>query len=274
LSAPLKNCYELLGIEPAASPDDVKRAFRQQIALYHPDKVHHLGKEFQEIAAERAAELTEAYRILSDAGRRAEYDRALASVPAVDARRTAPAPGPERAQSGDLGDAATTEAPASGAQPGPGGRVSHERATADQFVKRATLNRFREALASFNGSYDESDARGFDIACVPKAKLFARAKNPRLLGRFVTRVDADTVADAWTQATRWGANGDEVCVFLMGGGMAPPSELARAIAEQRRRTRASRVTLIPIDARNWDAHMPTDAPSIAKDLLSRLRRGS
>ena len=74
----LKNYYELLEIIPTASSDEVKRAFRGQIAKYHPDKVHHLGKEFQAMAADRAAELTEAYRILSDEGRRAEYDRAFA----------------------------------------------------------------------------------------------------------------------------------------------------------------------------------------------------
>ena len=84
----LKNYYELLAIEPTASPEDVKRAFRQQIARYHPDKVQHLGSEFQEMAAERAAELTEAYRVLSDAGRRAEYDRARDGR----GRRAVPAP--------------------------------------------------------------------------------------------------------------------------------------------------------------------------------------
>ncbi len=72
----MKDYYQLLEIAASASADEIKRAFRSQIAKYHPDKVHHLGKEFQDMAADRAAELTEAYRILSDAGRRAEYDRA------------------------------------------------------------------------------------------------------------------------------------------------------------------------------------------------------
>ncbi len=62
----LKNYYELLEIAPNASAEEVKRAFRVQIARYHPDKVQHLGKEFQSMAADRAAELTEAYRILRD----------------------------------------------------------------------------------------------------------------------------------------------------------------------------------------------------------------
>jgi DnaJ-domain-containing protein 1 len=50
---------------PNAPADEVKRAFRTQIARHRPDKVQHLGKEFQSMAADRAAELTEAYRILA-----------------------------------------------------------------------------------------------------------------------------------------------------------------------------------------------------------------
>ena len=87
----VKHYYQLLEIAPTAPADDVKRAFRLQIARYHPDKVQHLGKEFQELAAERAAELTEAYRVLSDEQSRAAYDRALASH---DQPAPAPAPAP------------------------------------------------------------------------------------------------------------------------------------------------------------------------------------
>src|SRR5216684_833399 len=91
----LKDYYALLEIAPTSSADEVKRAFRSQIARYHPDKVQHLGKEFQAMAADRAAELTEAYRILSDVGRRAEYDRAVeeaggAAAPAAVAEPPAP----------------------------------------------------------------------------------------------------------------------------------------------------------------------------------------
>jgi len=35
----------------------------------------------------------------------------------------------------------------------------------------------------------------------------------------------------------------------------------------------ARLTLIPVDARVWDAHMPLDAPPIAKSLLTKLKRG-
>jgi hypothetical protein len=121
--------------------------------------------------------------------------------------------------------------------------------------------------------YDESQLRGFDFASTPKAKLFGRAKGPCLLGRFVSRVDATSVAEAWTEAGKWSA-GAEICVILMSTALAPPRELADAIAEQRRRpSRGSRVTLIPVDSGAWDALIPTDAPGVAKDLLACLRSG-
>jgi DnaJ-like protein len=250
----------------------VKRAFRSQIAKYHPDKVQHLGKEFQAMAAERAAELTEAYRILSDGDRRAEYDRAYAeSGGAADAARVASGAQPAAAPT-------APPPPASGAPefvetPG-SSQFKHERATRDEFVRKATVGRLHQALAAVASGYEDSEARGFDLALVPKKKLFGGTKNPKLLGRFVSIVDRAAVADAWTQAAKWGGS-DEVCVLLMGTQLAPAGELATEIREQARRNRSGgKLVLIPVDARDWDARMPLDAPAIAKSLIERLKRGS
>ena len=60
----------------------------------------------------------------------------------------------------------------------------------------------------------------------------------------------------------------------MGTSLAPAGELAGEIADQRRKSRGARLTLIPVDARVWDAHMPLDAPPIAKSLLTRLKSGA
>ena len=260
--------YELLEIAPSATSEEIKKSFRLQIARYHPDKVQHLGKEFQDMAAERAAELTEAYRILSDENRRAEYDRTIAAGAAAAPSAAAPfrqpyvPPTPE------------PSAPSTDSEPPPGAWFAQERATRDQFVRKALLGRFVQALEAVTDDYDRTDVRGFDVACAPKTKLFVRGKGPRLLGRFVSRVDAESVADTWSNALKTGAASDEVCVFLMGASMAPAGELARAIADQRRKSRGAKVTLIPIDARDWDAKMPNDAPPLAKTLLTRLRTGA
>jgi curved DNA-binding protein CbpA len=279
----LKDYYQLLELTPAASQEEIKRAFRAQIARYHPDKVQHLGEEFQAMAAIRATELTEAYRILSDVPRRAEYDTMRAST-SPSAASSPPPPSPP-------GDAHATAAPSAAHEPAapsaghgdapPKTRAApqfvEERAIRDQFMRKATIGRFRQMLALVAGAgYDESPVAGFDVSWTPKAKLFARTKGPRILGRFVPRVDGASVVDAWTDARRLIAKpDDEICIMLLGSELAPQRELADAIAEQRRRpSRGGRVTLIPVDTSVWDAHLPTDAPAVARELLKRLRRGA
>ena len=264
-----KTHYENLELPPTATADEIKRSFRALIARYHPDKVQHLGKEFQDMAADRAAELTEAYRILSDAGRRAEYHRLLGAAPAASQAppTTVPAyqpPPPPETPKSDLRQAEGEHSPEIGT-------YKQERAARDEYMRKASLSRFRNAVDAVGGGYDEAVLRGFELAFVPKSKLFGRNRNPRLLGRFVTRVDGPAVVDTWTQAAKW--TSEDVCVFLLGSSLAPARELATAIADQRRRTR-SKVTMIPVDARDWTAHVPTDAPDVAKDLLAKLRGGT
>jgi len=267
----LKNYYQLLELPSTAPDDEIKRAFRQQIAKYHPDKVQHLGQEFQAMAAERAAELTEAYRVLNDTGRRAEYDRALLAsggvVPVVMGNPTPP--------SGSGAQHAAPPAASPGPDPEDAERSAppeRDRTSQDAFVRRATMGRIKQALDSVAADYDQTELAGFDFACMPRRKLFSGAAGPRLLGRFAPVVDGKAVIDTWTKAAQWDPKGkDDVCVFLIGTSLSPAGDLAKAINEARRRTRTAKVILIPVDGRNWDAHMPLDAPAIAKTLLTRLR---
>ena len=51
----------VLGIQADTSIANIKRAYREQLARYHPDKVNHLGTEFQQIAADRTRQIISAY---------------------------------------------------------------------------------------------------------------------------------------------------------------------------------------------------------------------
>lgn len=62
----MKDYYSILGLEKGASKDEVKKAFRKLAAKYHPDKK--TGDE------EKYKEVTEAYAVLGDDKRKAEYD--------------------------------------------------------------------------------------------------------------------------------------------------------------------------------------------------------
>ena len=250
----MKTYYDLLEVAPGAPADVVKRAFRREIAKYHPDKVQHLGREFQEIAASKAAELTQAYKTLSDAAARAEYDAALAGAAAdAPAQHTAAQPP---------------------APPAAGARFASERDGASALMKRAALARFEAALSAEFGEWAQPRVSGFDVAALPAQRFWSLRPPPGVLGRIVETVDGAAVAETWGLALRWKKDGArDLCVFLMGASLASAGELAAAIAEQRRKPGPAglRLVLLPVNTGDWTAHVPTDAPDAAKSLLSRLR---
>lgn len=57
--------YAVLGLEPGASFDEIKKAYRKLVVQYHPDKVSHLGDEFKKVAEEKMKDINVAYDYFS-----------------------------------------------------------------------------------------------------------------------------------------------------------------------------------------------------------------
>ncbi len=54
--------YKILEVSKDASNEDVKKAYRKMASKFHPDKVHHLGDEFQKMAEEKFKSVNDAYQ--------------------------------------------------------------------------------------------------------------------------------------------------------------------------------------------------------------------
>jgi molecular chaperone DnaJ len=65
-----RDFYEILGVSKSSSADDIKKAYRKVAMQYHPDR-----NPGDKTAEEKFKEAAEAYEILSDSDKRAQYDR-------------------------------------------------------------------------------------------------------------------------------------------------------------------------------------------------------
>jgi hypothetical protein len=264
----------MLSVPANAPPDEIKKAFRREIARYHPDKVQHLGREFQEMASGIAADLTEAYRILMDPALRTKYDEDIGAAGGQSARRPPPRPPSDFDAAPPPPAAASAPAAASSSSTfvPPPGRPSSSAGT--DFVKKASLSRLRAAVEHVLGAGEPVTAPAFDIAVAskPKRGLFKQAdEKVRLLVRYVPLVDAAAIEAVWTASLKAKAADAILCVLLIGPGLAPSKDLATAISEQRRKTRNAGPVLVPVDVRDWEALFPPDTPAIVRSLIQRLK---
>jgi hypothetical protein len=67
--------YDVLGVRPSASPAEVRSAYLRLARESHPDRYVDAGPIEHAAAERRMQEITEAWRVVGDAGRRRRYDR-------------------------------------------------------------------------------------------------------------------------------------------------------------------------------------------------------
>src|ERR1051325_7074299 len=65
-----RDYYEILGVAKDSAADDIKKAYRKVAMQFHPDR-----NPGDKAAEEKFKEAAEAYEVLSDADKRARYDR-------------------------------------------------------------------------------------------------------------------------------------------------------------------------------------------------------
>lgn len=67
----MKNAYQILGVSPTATIVEIKDVYRKLSQEWHPDRNHSAG------AGAMFAQISEAYRVLSDPAKRRELDERI-----------------------------------------------------------------------------------------------------------------------------------------------------------------------------------------------------
>lgn len=65
LQAQRREALAVLGLYDGAKPAEIRKAYKELAAKYHPDRVAHLGPELVELTSEKFKELNAAYEFLN-----------------------------------------------------------------------------------------------------------------------------------------------------------------------------------------------------------------
>lgn len=79
----MENPYNILGVSPTASTDDIKKAYRALAMRHHPDRNPNSNAEVRFNAIKKA------YELLSDPQKRAEYNYSLNNRIVIDSENEA-----------------------------------------------------------------------------------------------------------------------------------------------------------------------------------------
>jgi len=60
----LFDAYKILEVEPKASIEEIKKAYKAKVKQYHPDLVQNLGREIQELANRKLLEINYAFNLI------------------------------------------------------------------------------------------------------------------------------------------------------------------------------------------------------------------
>ncbi|KAK0088967.1 hypothetical protein PV325_010012 [Microctonus aethiopoides] len=71
----IKDYYKILGVDRAASIEDIKKAYRKRALVHHPDRHSNASDTEKKEEEKKFKEVGEAYSILSDPKKRSRYDR-------------------------------------------------------------------------------------------------------------------------------------------------------------------------------------------------------
>ena len=275
----MKTHYELLGLDSSADADAIKKAFRREIARYHPDKVIHLGDEFQKLAANRAAELTVAYKTLTDPALREEYDASLAAGLPPPHVPQPPRPAPREAAPPPSRPAAPHEPPQDHEHRVAAGkaRFASERADRDVILKRAVTSRVIGIVEALYGTVETPAVRGFDLAMVPVAKArFLGAAPPRVLVRVLDVVDGAAIIEAFNAASRARVHAGKspVVVLLFSREIAPQSEISKAndVNARQRKTAGGpdEVAVVVVNTSDWSCRLPPNCSAVVHKLTDQI----
>ncbi len=72
------NWYQVLGLQPGATPEEIRRAYRDQVRQTHEDRTQGLPEAEREERGQRYRNVVKAYRILSNPTSRQQFDRRFA----------------------------------------------------------------------------------------------------------------------------------------------------------------------------------------------------